>query len=103
MRISIVMPTLNEERGVGQTLTRTLALPVHEIVVVDGNSRDRTRDIVASVQAIHPRVALLVSEPGRARQMNAGSAVCSGEALVFLHADTFLAGRRTRGHRTGVE
>ena len=90
MRISIVMPTLNEERGLERTLSRLLAPSFHEIVVVDGNSQDRTRDIVASVQAVQPSVALLVSEPGRARQMNAGAAVCSGEVLVFLHADTLL-------------
>jgi len=90
MRVSIVMPTLNEERGLERTLSRTVASPFHEIVVVDGNSHDRTRDIVAAFQAAWPVVALLVSEPGRARQMNAGAAVCSGEVLLFLHADTLL-------------
>ena len=90
MRVSVVMPTLNEERGVARTLRRALASSFHEIVVVDGGSRDRTRDIVASLQDAAPRLTLLCSEPGRARQMNAGADRCSGDALLFLHADTWL-------------
>src|ERR1051325_10209372 len=90
VRISIVMPTLNEEGGVERTLLGALTSPFHEIVVVDGGSGDRTRDIVASVQATWPCVKVVTSEPGRARQMNAGAALCSGHALLFPHADTLL-------------
>jgi rSAM/selenodomain-associated transferase 2 len=90
IRVSIVMPTLNEERGVERALLRALASSCHEIVVVDGGSRDRTCDLVASVQATSPCVRVVVSEPGRAGQMNAGAALCSGDVLLFLHADTLL-------------
>ena len=91
-RVSVVMPTLNEERGVERALLRALASPFHEIVVVDGGSRDGTRDVVASLQATWPCVKAVTSEPGRARQMNAAAALCSGDVLLFLHADTLLPG-----------
>ena len=56
---------------------------VCEVVVVDGESTDETAEIA------RPMVdRVLRSEPGRARQMNAGAAVTRGEGIFFLHADT---------------
>jgi len=56
-----------------------------EIIVVDGGSHDN------SVALATPLVdALLISEPGRARQMNLGAKCARSDALVFLHADTRL-------------
>lgn len=52
---------------------------------MDGGSHDGT---VEAASAFCDRV--LVSEKGRARQMNAGARAASGEALLFLHADTRL-------------
>ena len=58
------------------------------MIVVDGGSEDRTADLAA------PRAdRVLVAPRGRARQMNAGAAAASGEAVVFLHADTRLPER----------
>nr|VFK61056.1 MAG: transferase 2, rSAM/selenodomain-associated [Candidatus Kentron sp. TUN]VFK70187.1 MAG: transferase 2, rSAM/selenodomain-associated [Candidatus Kentron sp. TUN] len=56
-----------------------------EVIVVDGGSTDET---VRCADALADRV--LVTEPGRARQMNAGAAVARGAALWFLHADTVV-------------
>jgi rSAM/selenodomain-associated transferase 2 len=57
----------------------------HEVIVVDGGSADATRRLAA------PHADRVLEAPrGRARQMNAGAAVASGGALVFLHADTRL-------------
>ena len=53
--------------------------------MVDGGSADGTADLAA---ALCDR--LLRSDKGRARQMNAGAAAASGDALLFLHADTRL-------------
>jgi rSAM/selenodomain-associated transferase 2 len=53
---------------------------------VDGGSRDAT----TAVAARFPRVRLLESPRGRARQMNAGAGTARGEVLLFLHADTRL-------------
>ncbi len=108
MRISVIMPVLNEERILGESLSSVLSLGFDEVIVVDGSSRDRTRDIVASLQVrgpelisgpayrssnLDPRTSalmLLTTLPSRAGQMNAGAAISQGEVLVFLHADTQL-------------
>ena len=51
----------------------------------DGGSRDGTPE------RARPGADRIVTAPrGRARQMNAGAGVASGDVLVFLHADTFL-------------
>jgi rSAM/selenodomain-associated transferase 2 len=85
--LSIVVPALNEADGIGRCLEALASLRArgHEVIVVDGGSEDRTREIAA---ALADRV--LVAPRGRARQMNAGAAAAVGEALVFLHADTRL-------------
>ncbi len=89
--ISIIIPTLNEERALQRTLEAALVqMGDFEIIVVDGGSSDRTRGIVEDAAARDPRIRLLISECGRARQMNAGAAIAAGEWLLFLHADTHL-------------
>jgi rSAM/selenodomain-associated transferase 2 len=85
MRISVILPVLNEERTIGASLQALLALAPDEIIVVDGNSTDRTRQICARL-----RVNVITSNRGRARQMNLGANEASGDVLLFLHADTRL-------------
>ncbi len=53
---------------------------------MDGGSTDAT----AAIAARFPRVRLLASPRGRARQMNAGARAARGDVLLFLHADTLL-------------
>ncbi len=85
--LSVIVPTLDEERRIGPQLERLVREPgVDEIVVVDGGSTDATRTVVAA----WPGVRLLLAERGRARQMNAGARAAAGELLLFLHADTLL-------------
>jgi rSAM/selenodomain-associated transferase 2 len=57
----------------------------HEVIVVDGGSRDAT---VTSAQQYADR--LLGAQRGRAVQMNAGAAIATGDVLLFLHADSRL-------------
>ncbi len=86
MKISIIIPVLNEETNLarlGEHL-RTITQP-HEVIIVDGGSRDNTLHIAYQLTD-----AVLVSSPGRALQMNSGAEIASGEVLLFLHADTFL-------------
>jgi len=85
MRISVIMPVLNEEKAIGSALAALTALKPHEIIVVDGGSTDRTRRI--SVEA---NAKVLMTGPGRARQMNRGALEAKGDVLLFLHADTRL-------------
>lgn len=104
MTVSVIIPTLNEEQALPQTLTRTLALGFEEVLVVDGGSSDRTQELVralpvardpshlddSSSDARHRPLLLLAAPTGRAAQMNAGAAASRGDALLFLHADTRL-------------
>jgi uncharacterized protein len=83
MRLSVIIPALNEAQQIGATLA---CLPIEvEAIVVDGGSRDATAAIAESRQA-----RVLKARPPRAIQMNAGAALASGASLIFLHADTRL-------------
>lgn len=85
MRISIVMPVLDEAAELGARLAALQALRAQgvELVIVDGGSRDAT---VAVARAGCDR--LVVAPRGRAVQMNAGAAAARGDVLWFVHADT---------------
>ncbi|MEP6656217.1 MAG: TIGR04283 family arsenosugar biosynthesis glycosyltransferase [Betaproteobacteria bacterium] len=88
MRVSIVIPALDEAAGITATLwpLQPLRAAGHEVIVVDGGSRDATLRIAA------PLADLAFTAPrGRALQMNAGAAAAHGELLLFLHADSVLA------------
>ncbi len=78
---------LDEAAGIGATLASLAPLcdAGHELIVVDGGSRDET---VALCRAAGCQV--LTGPRGRARQMNAGAAGAQGDVLLFLHADTQL-------------
>ncbi|PLZ94146.1 glycosyltransferase [Fischerella thermalis CCMEE 5196] len=83
--ISIIIPTLNEAENIKAALTSTQLSNHIEIIVVDGGSQDETVNIAESFG-----VKVISAAAGRAKQMNAGAAVASGEILLFLHADTCL-------------
>ncbi|MGZ8480686.1 MAG: TIGR04283 family arsenosugar biosynthesis glycosyltransferase [Candidatus Binatia bacterium] len=85
MKISVIVPVLNEEKSIAATLQALAHLQPHETIVVDGGSQDRTAEIAAECG-----VKVILSERGRARQMNRGARQASGEVLLFLHADTRL-------------
>ena len=87
--LSIVMPVLNESARLDAAL-RALAAwrqQGHEIIVCDGGSSDGSAALCTGLAD-----QVLVSAPGRARQMNAGAAVARSPVLLFLHADTTLPG-----------
>ncbi len=82
VRVSIVVPVLDEQDRVAGCLHRLRAgFPNCELVVVDGGSTDRTRELAA------PLARCVESTAGRARQMNAGAAATSGDVLWFVHVD----------------
>lgn len=85
--VSIIIPVLDEGAQIAACLSALAPLRQagHEIIVIDGGSTDAT---VEQAQAFADRV--IVSERGRARQMNAGAAIARHDQLLFLHADTRL-------------
>lgn len=90
MKISIIIPVLNEEKTIAPTLQHLQVFREqgHEVIVVDGGSDD---DTVARTYGLVDQV--LKSKCGRAFQMNTGTEYASGEVLLFLHADTVLPSR----------
>jgi uncharacterized protein len=82
--LSVIIPTLNEAGTIESVIRRTRSAEC-EIIVADGGSRDGTAEIARDAGAI-----VLVGQPGRALQQNAGAAVARGNVLLFLHADTLL-------------
>jgi len=87
MRLSIILPALDEAARIVAHLKALQPLRDrgHEVIVVDGGSRDGTADLA---RPLADRV--LPAPRGRALQMNAGAAEARGDVLLFLHADTLL-------------
>jgi rSAM/selenodomain-associated transferase 2 len=87
MKLSLIVPALDEAAGIAATLGALAPLRAagHEVIVADGGSIDGTAAIAARLAD-----RVIQAPRGRARQMNAGAALATGEGLVFLHADTRL-------------
>ena len=84
--LSVVIPTLNEAESLAETVRRVRALPeVFETIVVDGGSRDNTREVAAQLGC-----RVFTSAPGRGGQMRLGAAQAVGDVVMMLHADTWL-------------
>ncbi len=86
--ISIIIPAVNEAGGISQAIARLRELDSsisREIIVVDGDPRGHT------VRAVRDSgVISAITGRGRARQMNLGASLATGDVLLFLHADTSL-------------
>ena len=88
MLISIIIPTLNEERYIGDLIRHlqqdSSFAQIHEILVIDGRSQDRTRSLARRYGA----TVVVSNVTNRAAQMNLGAVKANGTILYFLHADT---------------
>lgn len=86
-RLSIIIPTMNEEKSIGQVIdtiqTHLSDLMSYEILVVDTDSKDRTREIALS------KGARIIDEPrrGYGRAYKSGFEAAKGEIIATLDAD----------------
>jgi len=91
MRLSVIIPAYNEEKLLPETLRRVKAAMESlkgdsELIVVDNESTDKTREIAESLGA----VVLTEKMKNIGAIRNAGARSAKGEVLVFFDADTFV-------------
>jgi len=89
LRVSLIIPTLNEAESLGQLLAEVPADLVHQVIVVDNGSTDNTAEIARQAGA------LVVEEPQRGYGFAcaAGAAAAEGDMLVFMDGDgSFVPG-----------
>lgn len=84
--ISVIIPVLDEASRIAGQIEPLVASDFHEVLVVDGGSRDGTQDVVRAIAG----ATLIESPRGRGLQMNRGAARATGDILLFLHADVSL-------------
>lgn len=85
MKISVVIPAIDEAPRIAEAV-RSVMRPEVEVIVVEGGSRDETARLAREAGA-----RVLESPRGRARQLRLGGERSTGEVVLFLHADTRLA------------
>src|SRR5207249_8046478 len=90
-RLSVIMPVYNEERYVGDVLNSLLAkkLPIErEVIIVESNSTDSSREIVRTFEG-EPSVRILYQDRprGKGNAVRAGLEIASGSILVIQDAD----------------
>jgi glycosyltransferase involved in cell wall biosynthesis len=92
MKFSVIIPTYNRADELGRTL-QSLAAACKarncEVIVVDNNSRDHTRETVEEVARGFPAEVryLFEQEQGRSAALNAGIAKARGEIIAFTDDD----------------
>jgi len=97
MQVSVVIPALNEAAGIERSVRSAFDAGADEVIVGDGGSRDET-----AAEATRLGCRVVVSQAGRAIQQNAAAATATGDVLLFLHADNWLAPRSVDQLRAAV-
>ena len=89
LQLSIIIPTLNEERALPTLLNDLshLNLPNYEIIIADSGSTDRTRPLVTARARRNRRLRIVSAGTGAATARNAGAKIARGHTLFFLDAD----------------
>jgi dolichol-phosphate hexosyltransferase len=82
LKITVVIPCLNEEQGIEQVLRSTPAF-VDEIIVVDNASTDRTAEVAGRLGA----VVLREDVRGYGRSYKKGFSIATGDVIVTLDGD----------------
>lgn len=88
-RLSVVIPTLDEQTRIGACLASVGKRPDVEIIVSDGGSTDATLDVVRRTR---PDARIVRGGRGRGGQLNRGAAAATAGRLLFVHADCRLPG-----------
>lgn len=91
MRISIIIPVLNESKNIDRMIEMLEQLDGDkELIFVDGGSTDATKELIP------PAYMVVSTEPGRGRQLNKGAECATGDVMLFLHCDSILGSNGLR-------
>ncbi|MBI3601088.1 MAG: TIGR04283 family arsenosugar biosynthesis glycosyltransferase [Nitrospinae bacterium] len=86
MKLSIIIPTLNEESSIEKNLPLIKKELSAEIIVADGGSKDKTVEVAKRFTEL-----VSISAAGRGIQMNSGASISTGDWLLFLHTDSIIS------------
>ena len=85
MKVSLIVPVLNEIKKVDSFLAMLQKMPGDwEILFADGGSTDGT------LEHLKGKARVIACPKGRARQMNAAAREATGQVLWFVHCDSLL-------------
>lgn len=83
-RVSLVIPAMNEERNLPHVFARIPDL-VDEVILVDGNSVDRTVELA---RELRPDIVVVgQTRRGKGNALACGFAACTGDIIVAIDAD----------------
>lgn len=97
MKLSVIVPVLNEERALPTFLDAIKQWDcVFEVLFVDGGSSDCTRDLLQGCN-------MLKGARGRGAQCRLGAQSAQGDALVFAHADSLIPRESMQAIRSALD
>lgn len=91
--LSIIIMTRNEEKNIGNMLQSIVSQSFHgeyEILIVDGNSSDNTKNIIAGFFHLLPLRIINGLSRGIGADRNLGGDLCSGDLMFFTEGDCYL-------------
>lgn len=100
--VSVIIPCYNEERFIGKTLNNLAAQyprEAYEIIIVDGQSEDATREVIHEFQNMHPELSIkVVANPERSipKALNLGIAASTGDIIARMDAHAVPSARYIR-------
>lgn len=93
MRISVLLPVLDEAQHLPLRLNELAGEDLHQVIVCDGGSQDGTWALAQNSSLC----TALQAPRGRGQQINAAAAQATGDVLLILHADVRLPAQWTQG------
>lgn len=81
MKVSIVIPTLNEEQNL-QKVLRSIPKDIYEVIIVDGHSKDKTVEIAKKFGA-----KVVFDDKGKGSALRKGMKTAKGDIVIMMDAD----------------